>query len=428
MENIAGIVAEYNPFHNGHLWHMEQAKGENTRRVIVAMSGPFTQRGESAIICKRQRAKMALLAGASLVIEIPVRYACAGAESFARGSVSLLNTLGIVTPLCFGTEDSGDGHLAALESIAGIIADESPLYKSTLREHLNQGLSFPRARLEAVFELQNPKFEKDKLTKILKGPNNILALEYLSAIKRLKADIKPIPVKRKGAGHDSSLPEGSISSASYIRSLLRKEDASKDLIKNYMPDQAYGILQEETTKGFLAADYAKLSSILHYILLVENIKPILQFPAQINTGYNADIYCESRDEASLWRHIGKISQKNGTFASIPEIIDNACNKRFTKARIRRAISRRLLNLGPEGPELPAYIRVLGFRKKDSDLLTKIDKHSQLPLITNLKHANSKLAANPLASKMFQEDLFAQQLFNQISGEAVNEFSRALVIV
>ena len=421
--SIVGIAAEYNPFHNGHLWHMEQSLRQGAR-VIIALSGGFTQRGEPALLCKYARTEMALAGGASLVLEIPVRFACAGAEAFARGAVGLFSALGIVDSLCFGAENE---DLDLLRPLAEIISEEPPAYKAALRRGLSMGQSFAGARVDAVresipdFLISNLPVSDlpEDLAEIMSRPNNILALEYLSAINRYARHIKPLAVKRKGAGHDAPEPVDGIASASYIRKLI-SEGADESQIRSFLPESAFDILNREKKRGLIGGDIDKYSPILHYILLSKNFKP----PPSKN-----------REFESILGKVAGILQ-NGPLAPISQIIEEASGKRFTKARIRRTIMRHILNLGPESPGIPAYARVLGFRREDKDILTKISQRAGLPLITNLKHA-SKLLKNydknwdkgqNESIQMLEEDLKAQALFWLGCGRGENEFSREMIII
>lgn len=413
--NVTGIAAEYNPFHNGHLWQMQEARRLGGR-VVVAMSGPYTQRGEGAILCKYARAEMALRCGASVVLEIPVRFACAGASSFARAAVSTLANLGVCTHLSFGAETP---NLPLLRTLAKITDQESPMYKENLRHNLNMGRSFARARVMAVQSLL-PSAERDvgvDVSEIMQRPNNILALEYLAAMRRYAPEIIPLPIKRKGAAHDAAVPvffdspadsKTGFASASYIRTLIRN-GADCDELSLLMPPESILVLKKQK---FYGAPLDKYSVILHYILSAENFKPYM------NNFHN-------REHESLWRQIGKEALLGG---DISQIVDRSASKRFTKARIRRAITRRILGLGVEQRDAPAYVRVLGFRKDDADLLSSITKNSLLPVITNLKHSKNILGADETAREMLGEDLRAQDLFRRISGSPGTEFAVPMVIL
>ena len=218
---IVGLITEYNPFHNGHLYHIQQAKRTTgADAVIVVMSGDYVQRGVPAVMPKRLRAESALECGASAVFELPVCYSTGSAELFAESAVALLDQLQIVDSLCFGSEC---GDLDALSEIADLLCQEPKDYRSLLKKHLRNGLSFPCARRKALKEYLPEK----NFAALLDEPNNILGIEYLKAIRKLKSTIKPYTILRKGARyHDQELSTENLSSASAIRSLLSYSGSS----------------------------------------------------------------------------------------------------------------------------------------------------------------------------------------------------------
>ena len=218
---IAGLITEYNPFHNGHLYHIQQTKHKaDADAVIVVMSGDYVQRGVPAVMPKRLRVESALECGASAVFELPVCYSTGSAELFAESAVALLDQLQIVDSLCFGSEC---GDLDALSEIADLLCQEPEEYRSLLKKHLRNGLSFPCARREAL----NEYLPEKNFAALLDEPNNILGIEYLKAIKKLKSPVKPYTILRKGARyHDKELSTENLSSASAIRSLLSYSGSS----------------------------------------------------------------------------------------------------------------------------------------------------------------------------------------------------------
>ena len=215
---IVGLIAEYNPFHNGHRYHIEQAKKiTGADHAVVVMSGDYVQRGIPACMPKRLRAEMALKCGASAVFELPVCYATGSAELFAEGAVSLLDRLGIVDTLVFGSECN---DLESLSQIADLLVEEPELCRTVLRFHLKNGASYPMARQEARQEAVSACLRGNDCSFLLNDPNNILGIEYLKALKRQKSRIIPYTIARRGAHyHDPDLHD-SYSSASAIRSLL----------------------------------------------------------------------------------------------------------------------------------------------------------------------------------------------------------------
>ena len=215
----AGIIAEYNPFHKGHEYQIRYTKEKlKADYVIVAMSGDYVQRGTPALISKHVRAEMALRCGADLVFEMPVSISTASAEAFAMGGVSLLDSLGVVDMLCFGSES---GEISALRELAEILVEEPKEYKKLLKSFLSEGLTFPAARSQALTEyFKNPRnFNGDdfdgvltpllnEVTQILNTPNNILGIEYCKALLRLNSQSRPVTIRREGMGyHETTVPE-----------------------------------------------------------------------------------------------------------------------------------------------------------------------------------------------------------------------------
>ena len=228
---IVGLIAEYNPFHNGHLYHIRKAKEiTGADAVLVIMSGNYVQRGTPAIMPKHLRAQVALESGVAAVFELPVCYATGSAEYFATGAVSLLNHLGCVDALCFGSEC---GNYALLERIAGILTEEPEDYTFYLKEALRKGLSFPRARQQAL----SSYLKDENVDQVLDEPNNILGIEYIKALYQTGSLIKGYTIQRKESGyHDRDL-SGNYSSASAIRRLLAQAGSSIHLRSDSIYDE-----------------------------------------------------------------------------------------------------------------------------------------------------------------------------------------------
>ena len=217
---VVGIIAEYNPLHNGHIYHMEESKKQaGSEFCIVAMSGNFVQRGEPACTDKFTRAEWAVMGGADLVVEIPSVFAVSSAERFAEGAVKTLAATGVVTDLAFGVETD---DVNALYHMADILEREPPNLKIYLMHHLKQGKSYPRAQYDALMDFGIPE---DELA-ILQEPNNILAVEYLKALNRFAPEIRPLPIRRIGNKYNSTVLTGALSSATAIREALKNGDES----------------------------------------------------------------------------------------------------------------------------------------------------------------------------------------------------------
>ena len=192
MSNVLGIIAEYNPFHNGHLYHIKESiKQTDADYIVCIISGNFVQRGNTSIIDKWTKTKMAIAQGADLVLELPTIYATSSAENFAEGAIKIFDSLGIVNTLSFGIETK---DLATLNNIANVVYQEPKEYVTMLNHELNKGVSFPKARENALMMYLN---DIKRYANVLNGSNNILAIEYLKAIKKLKSPLKPVGIKRE---------------------------------------------------------------------------------------------------------------------------------------------------------------------------------------------------------------------------------------
>ena len=244
-----GIVAEYNPFHNGHLYQLQASRQQaGAECAVVVMSGNYTQRGEPAIVDKWARAEMALHSGADLVIELPVAYAMGSAEYFAYGAVKLLDSLGAIDMICFGSEA---GSIDNLSAAARILADEPENYRSYLKEFLSEGISFPAARQKAISLYAKSIYGKDHLSSLLKSPNNILGIEYLKALLRLKSNIIPMTIERIGSNYNSAELSGNMSSATSIRKILNDNgwDNARELLANTIPKCSADIMDRQFEDG-----------------------------------------------------------------------------------------------------------------------------------------------------------------------------------
>jgi cytidyltransferase-like protein len=350
MRKTIGIICEFNPFHNGHLYLINRAKSE-ARNVVVLMSGNFVQRGEPAMFDKYVRAKTALISGADLVLELPVVYASASAEIFASAATAILERSGIIEAVLFGSES---GDLTRLNKAASALAAESPDFKNALKQNLARGLSFGAARSAAVSDAFGD------FSNLLKEPNNILAVEYLKSIIRQNLKITPLTIKREP-----------------------------------------GVTAAETRAAILKGAY---------INMPENCAEILKKNAYcLYDDFSAALHCaiKTRDDFSgvldvsegLENRILKAAAENYL---VSDIAAAAKTKRYAFSRIQRAILHILLNINKSDVTEPEYIRVLGFRKEKSGLLKELTDKSRLPVIINLK--NSK------APKIFEKELKASDVY------------------
>lgn len=235
MSKVLGIIAEYNPFHNGHLYHLEKAKKDTDSNYTVAvMSGNFTQRGTTSLMDKWSKAKIAVNNGIDLVLELPVLYATSSAENFAEGAVKILNSLGIVDSLAFGAETP---DMEVLNKCADVLFHEPKKYKTLLSHELSKGLSFPKARENALMIYLN---DIRKFANVLSSPNNILGIEYIKALKKLKSTIEPYAIARHEVGyHDLNYTENTASSTA-IRDLIKNNGFNA--LSSLVPASSYSIL------------------------------------------------------------------------------------------------------------------------------------------------------------------------------------------
>lgn len=398
---IVGLIAEYNPFHNGHQYHIEKAKEiSSADAVIVVMSGNFVQRGAPAIMPKHLRTEMALKAGASLVIELPVCYATGTAEQFAYGAVSILHKLGCVDAICFGSEC---GNITILNKLAEILCNEPDEYKKCLQKYLRNGLSFPLARQKAIEEI----YPSQDFSDILEQPNNILGIEYLKALYRLNSNIKPYTIERISSGyHDTDL-QNEFSSATALRQTIISGNF-KDL-HGQVPDNNIALFEENYRKRYpiYANDF---SLILKYRLLNETKSSLTEY---------ADV---SEELAN------RICNQLNSFVSYEQFCELLKTKEMTYSRISRALLHILLGIKKTNYTDIQYARVLGFSKDDSDVLTVIKKLTTIPLLTKLTATKD---LSELAVQMLNQDIYASNLYESVVTDKfktsfINEYEHAVV--
>jgi len=398
---IVGLIAEYNPFHNGHKYHIEKAKElANADYAVIVMSGNFVQRGAPAIMPKHMRAEAALQSGADLVIELPVYYATGTAEQFAYGAVSLLDKLGCIDSICFGSE-CGDINL--LSNVVRLLCDETDEYKDVLQAYLRSGMSFPLARQNALDKL----YPNGNYGQILSEPNNILGIEYLKALYRLNSNIEPITIQREVSHyHDTELQE-QFSSASALRSTIT--DANFAKLYGQIPSECMPSLEDgyQVRYPVYANDF---SLLLKYKLLNETSMSLVEY---------ADV---SEELAN------RIYNRLNDYVSFDQFCELLKTKEITYTRISRALIHILLGVKKNDYQEIGYARVLGFRKNSSDLLAYIKKTSSLPLISKLS-ASDNFAEH--AKKMLGIDVFASNLYESVVTEKfktafINEFKQSII--
>ena len=349
MEKILGIITEYNPFHNGHLYHLKESKKQtNCQYSICVMSGNFTQRGSTSIIDKWSKAKMAIQNGVDLVIELPTLYAISSAENFAYGAIKVLDSLNIVTDISFGTESN---NINLLDNISHLLLTEPEEFKALLNEELGKGVS----------SLYN---------NILFSPNNILGIEYLKALKKLNSKITPHIINRIESDHNSIDIKNNIVSSSAIRNIISKNQ-NLEILKNLMPENSYNILIENFESGHIVTDISGFEKEIIYSLRQMSTQDISKL-ADVKEGLEYKI----KDAANSCNNLD-------TFFDIVK------SKRFTHTRLQRILLYSLLNITKEdmllSKKITPYIHVLGLNSNGRNLLSQISKtNPELRIITSVK--------------------------------------------
>ena len=354
---LAAIIAEYNPFHNGHKYQIDKARellGEDLA-IVAIMSGNYTQRGELAIADKTCRAKAAVLSGVNLVIELPFPYSCSSAEIFATSGVHIANAIG-ADYLVFGSEC---GDISALESTADVLGSKEfeDALDNIKSNKDNDSLGYPQLLESAYKKIVMPDMRID-----ISSPNNILEIEYIKAIKAQKSSITPITIKRNGAGYsDSLIKEGCAhQSATAIRSLMAKSDYSA---LEYIPKDAKIVFGKALEQGLMPASIEKLSPAIISSLRLNSASDIKIFDADFG----------------LYNRLSKLSMKTNSISSLATLAET---KKHTKARIRRAIFNSFFGVTSSlVKELPSYVQVLAMDNVGRQVLKRIKKMSSLPCIT-----------------------------------------------
>ena len=364
--NVVGIIAEYNPFHEGHAYQIQKAKEQcGAEFAVVVMNGDFVQRGEPAIFDKYTRTKAALLGGADLIFELPVRFGLSSAGNFAMGGVLALNALPFVTHLCFGTET---GDLTPLLQAATFLCDEPDSYRTRVKHFVKQGILYPKARSLALAA------ESGLPTETWDSPNNILGLEYCVALQKLHSKIKPFTIRREGQGyHDNDTPALSdFPSATFLREKIRKAGEKENL------------------------SLSDFSSLIGYSLLTAKdlcrIKDI-----------TPDLSDRIRNELPKYREIN-------------EFVKTIKNPSLTTGRIKRSFFQCLFDIEKEEPVMP-YLRVLGMKKEASSLLSQ-KENASCQILTKLAFDVPKM--DDTAKKLFAKDLLASDLYRQVFCHKYNQ--------
>ena len=408
---IGAVIAEYNPFHNGHQYQLETFRRQSDLDyIIVCMSGNFTQRGEPAWMPKHLRARMALLGGADLVIELPVYFATGSASIFAEGGIAHLDALGCVEELCFGCETDrplGE-HMKLLHSAADLFVSEPDEFKQLLSLGLKQGLSFPAARSRALEKLLDT-------CNILNQPNNILALEYLTVLKKTGSGIRPFAIKRLGQGYHSTEDSDTFASATALRQKMTLSGLSGDIPG--ISSESLHIIQENYGTC-LPAQLSDFSSIFA-ALFMKNQEHLTDY-----TDINEDI-------ANLMK------KSFDRYTNLPDFLLSVKNKAFTYSRLCRCAAhlmtdqQRLLLDRSRKDGCAFYARILGFRKEAAPLLNQIKQSSKIPMIGKMSSCFDLLEG--IGLEMMRADLLASDIYRtalqiKFGHPLKNDFRQPIVII
>lgn len=360
-----GLITEYNPFHNGHLHHLQASREAAGAEVAVAvMSGHFLQRGEPALLDKWRRTEIALRCGVDLVLELPFVFACASAPDFARGAVACLDALG-VEALCFGSEG---GDLEGLARCAALFDERAADIESGSAALLRQGLAFPAARARVLAQLAEGTVDGE----LLAAPNNILGIAYLRALRSLGSAITPLTIPRLGAGyHDLTVGAGNIASATGIRRRL----ADGEAVTGLLPAPA-----EELVRQTLAAGLNPDPELLHRLLLARLFqgRDVLRTLHQVEHGLD-----------------GRLLRAAMASRSWQDLVERVKSRQFTRTRIQRLLIYLLNNLPAETAARlldggPRYLRLLGCSERGRRYLATVRRRARLPLLANLSRARAQL--------------------------------------
>lgn len=389
MSEVLGIIGEYNPFHNGHLYHIAKSKEETgAQYVVCVISGNFVQRGDTSIINKWAKAKMALEGGADLVIELPTIYSISSAENFAEGAIKILNSLKIVDTISFGMEAN---DVSILNNIANVLYAEPKEYTTMLAHELQKGNSFPKARENVLLMYLN---DIKKYANVLSGSNNILGIEYLKALKRTKSNITPVGIKREKVLYKDQYMVDEFASATAIRRMLMTRQF--DDVRKSIPKTSYKILGEELKQGHYVLDLFKFEKEILYQLRKMTVEEIKKLP-DVSEGLE-----------------NSIKNAADSCNSLNELINIVKSKRFTQTRIMRILLYALLEIDKKQMEtsrkIIPYTRVLGMNEKGKQLISEITKaNPKTNIVTSVKKYMDD-NNNKNLKEMLQKDIFATNVY------------------
>ena len=389
MSKVIGIIAEYNPFHNGHLYHFKESlKVTDSSYSIAIISGNFTQRGSTSLVDKWAKTEMAIKNGIDSVIELPLLYSISSAENFAEGAIKILDSLKIVDYLSFGSES---GNLSTLNMIVDVLNKEPKAYKNILSHELSKGLSFPKARENALLMYLN---DIRRFSNVLSSPNNILGIEYLKALKKLKSPITPITIERYNAGYHDTTYNGNVASATAIRNIVKNN--GWDILRKVVPENTFSILLENIKVGHIVPDLSVFEKQIIYNLRKMSIQEIAELPDVSEGLENA------------------IKNTANSCNSVVEFLNIIKSKRYTNTRIQRILLYALLGITKKDMTLSKkstpYIRILGFNDKGKYLISEIAKaNPKLEIITSVKKYMDT-SNNKNSKYILEKDIWATNVY------------------
>ena len=389
MSKVLGIIAEYNPFHNGHLYHIKKSIEETgASSVICVMSGNFVQRGNTSIVDKWTKTKMALANGVDLVLELPTIYSVSSAENFAEGAIRLLDSLKIVDTISFGMEAK---DIASLNNIANVLYTEPKEYTTILEHELRKGVYFHKERENEVMKYLN---DIKQYANILTGSNNILAIEYLKAIKKLKSKLNPIGIRREKVLYNDEIIIDDFASATAIRKMIATGQFSD--IQKVMPKSSYALLADELRKGHYVLDLSKFQKEIIYNLRKMSVEEIAQL-VDVSEGLENAI-------------------KNAANASnnLVDFVNIVKSKRYTQTRIQRILIYALLGITNSKmlafKKAVPYARVLGFNENGKQLISQIaKKNKKVQIVTSVKKYMDE-SKNKVLKEMLETDILATNVY------------------
>ncbi len=375
---ISAVICEFNPFHLGHKYLIDNIKKNVATHTVGIMSSNFTQRGEPSIISKMARTQIALKEGLDLIIEIPTIWSTASAEKYAFAGVYIANSLGCVDNLCFASET---GNIKPLKIVSDTINSES--FNIHIQKYLSTGITFAKARQLSIKEILGENYSS-----FLIHPNNILAIEYLKALSKLNSKITPYTIKRIGIYHNSTETFQNFASASYIRNLIKNKN--QDFFK-YVPKSSYEIISGEIASFNAPADINLIERAV-----LSNLRTMSK--EEISNLYDISEGIE-----------GRIFKFSKISSSLNELIQNIKTKRYTMSRIKRIILYSFLGITKYYSDLPiTYIRVLGFNSKGLEILKKVKKSSSLPIITKFSEITN---LDNISKTLFDKECLCTDLYN-----------------